>query len=174
MLSDTEMQNLDREWITIRALWLILYVMLAMCLIIANVSNDHEEVSNLDTSNVLRYTVYGMALLSFIASYRIRQLMLMVEKGGFDRFVEVIPLYHIIKDRHDGAAQAVLARFVVYSILWGSLLAAIGSYGLVLRFAINDFLSLYILAGISAAFLYILRPRKAKLIEMVAHANRMA
>ncbi len=174
MLDDIELRNLDKGWLIIRVLWATLYAILGICLIVANISDAHAEINDISgTSDILRYVVCGMALFTFAVSYIIRRLMLRLDEISFNRCLELVPLYHTIRESHDDPVQMILARFVICSILYGTLLAAVGTYGLVVRFATNDFFSLYVLVGVSAIFLYVLRPRKNRLLAMAVEAKRM-
>lgn len=179
MLDEIEVQNLNKEWSAIRLFWVVLYAVLVACLILANLADslgqtdstlNSENTSN--TESILRYTIYGISLVVFGISYRIRRFMLRTEKTKFDHYLKWIPLYNSIRERRHGAAQMALARYIACTMFFGVLLATIGTFGLVLYLANDDVFSLYVLAGISAGLLFLLRPRKQSLVALVVEAKR--
>lgn len=172
MIDKTETWYLDIRWRLIRVLWVALFVGLAICLVVANtIDYPNTTTRNTAVDSISRYVIYAMSLLVLITSHVIRRATT-TGKARFDRWLELIPLFHLITDSYPGPARVNVARYVTGTLVQGALIGVLGIYGLALRIAAADFVSLYALVGISAVLLVLQRPRKRELISLAEEAKR--
>ena len=157
MLDEFELRELDTRLLIIRFLWAVIsFVPLLVYVVIANVPDFHPELSDDPDAalafDIMRYWMYGTSAVVLYMAYRFRKRAAAPDAAG-------------------PSAEAVsiaAARYQTGIILTVALCEAVGIYGFVLCLIDSDFLSLYLLVGIAAVSLWLVRPRRAELIELAA------
>lgn len=176
MLNDDEMRDIEKGFNTIRLIWVMIVIALAVFIIIANVigkegtitgNNDPDE-----TFLLISYILYAIGAIILGIVYFIRRAITN-QKSAISRiasFLSTISPSTIIASR--GNPRSAVGRYLVGILICSALIEAIGIYGLIIFIINADFLSLYFLIGIAAAAQLYFRPKKQEIIDLATQIKQ--
>jgi hypothetical protein len=176
MLNDDEMRDIETGFNTIRLVWVMIVIALAVFIIIANVigkegtitgNNDPDE-----TFLLIGYILYAIGAIILGIVYFIRRAITN-QKSAISRivgFLSTISPSTIMASR--GNPRSAVGRYLVGILICSALIEAIGIYGLIIFIINADFLSLYFLIGIAAAAQLYFRPKKQEIIDLATQIKQ--
>lgn len=171
MLDEFELRELDTRLLRIRILWATFFIALLVYVVVANVSDFHPELSDDPDAalglDIMRYWMYGTSAVLLYYAYRFRKRMA-TRSETIPRALGSLAPSAGAADPSAEAVSIAAARYRIGIILTVLLCQTVGIFGFVLCLIDSDFLSLYLLVGIAAVSLWLVRPRRAELIELAA------
>jgi hypothetical protein len=153
MLDEFERSEIHRRWVPICILWILLLLSLSVLGIVASVVGpravSHTPSDAYEPVHLVKYVLCVMSALELSLSYVIRRS---------------------IVNRRTRIYRS-MGSYLFGMTVAGSLCVTVGIYGLVVFRVEASYLWLYILLGISAVALVLLRPRKKDLADVMLHSK---
>jgi len=147
-------QELDKGLLTLRVIWFAMLISLAIYLFIGlRVGTRFQSPVNEETFRILRTVLYVVAFATLMITRYIRKLILS-GKGQNRQPTQT-------------SQPPVLQKYSTAMIVALALSESIGIYGLLLFFLGKNPMDLYLLILISAAAMFMYRPRKDEVISLV-------
>ncbi len=151
--------ELDKGLRTLKLIWFAMLVSLTIYLFIGlYVGPDLQPSTSRETLDLFRPILYGFAFITLILSRYIRR-MIMSGKGRREPPGQVPP-------------QSVFQRYSTATVIAFAMSESIGIYGLLLFFLGKNQTDLYLLLLLSAAALWICRPRKDNLMNLLRESQK--
>ena len=150
MITDEE---LGKGLLTLKAIWFSMLVSLALYLFIGlQVATNLQIPMNENTFAVLKSALYVLAFVTLIITKYVKKLILSA-KGQY-------------RPATQGYRHPVLQKYATAMIVAWALSESIGIYGLVLFLLGKNTTDLYLLLLISAAAMFMYRPRRDEVINL--------
>jgi hypothetical protein len=147
-------EEFGKELVVLKLIWFAMLISLAVYLFVGLQVGESIKVSmNADTFSVLRSILYVVAFVELIITKYIRNLILSA-KGQF-------------KPATQGIRHPVIQKYTTAMMVALGLSESIGIYGLILFFLGKNTTDLYLLILISAAAMFMYRPKKEEVISML-------
>lgn len=176
MLNDDEMRDIERGFNTIRLIWVMMVIALAVLIIIANViGKEGTIIGNNSPDPTLQrvgYILYAVGAILLGIVYFIRrsitnQKSAILRIAGF-----LLGAGFLGIGSSSGNPASAVGRYLLGIIVSSALIEAIGIYGLAIFMINADFLSLYLLIVIAAAAHLYFRPKKQELIDLATQIKQ--
>ena len=152
-------QELEKGLLTLKIVWIAMLASLAMYLFVGLlVSANIKSSLDADTFKTIKTVLYAAAPAVMFATRFVRNLVLS-RKG---RQTQPNPAF----------PNSTLQKYVSATIVALAMSESIGIFGLVLFFLGKNLMDLYLLLLISAAAMFIYRPRKEEMAGMMHENSR--
>ncbi len=152
-------QEFDKGLLTLKMIWFAMLISQVLYLFVGlYIGTDLRPSMNEETFNLFRGALYVFAFVTLIISRFIRKLIL----SGRGQ----------LKLATRAFQQSTLQRYTTATIVSLAMSESIGIYGLLLFFLGKNHMDLYLLLLISAAALWVYRPRKDELIHLARESPR--
>ncbi len=172
MLTDHELQDIDRGLIVIRLIWIGLIIALGVYIVIANILGEGMISDSDETFVIVGYVLYTIGAMMLALVYFLRK-SITNHKSLFSRlsgFVSMTDISTIIVS--GGNPQSAIGRYVGGLLICFGWIEAVGIFGLVLFIVNGNFLDLYLLVGIAIVAQLYFRPRKQELIDLTTQLKQ--
>jgi hypothetical protein len=158
MITDEE---LGKGLLTLKAIWFSMLVSLALYLFIGlQVATNLQIPMNEDTFAVLKSALYVLAFVTLIITQYVKKLILSA-KGQYRPAIQ-------------GYRHPVIQKYTTAMIVAWALSESIGIYGLVLFLLGKNPTDLYLLLLISAAAMFMYRPRRDEVISLFQKSGEVS
>lgn len=155
--------SIERQWLTVRVTWVATSLALASCLVVATVTGPGTDPSN-GRNYVLGGAVLVVSVVLLAGTNAVRRTIANLE--GPSRGGDSLPLLSAV------LRAPILNTYNGRMLVVAELCLLPGVCGLILFLVERDFLWPYLLVGISAAALILLRPRKKELIDLALRSKQ--
>ncbi len=151
-------QELNKGMLNLQIMWLAMLASLGIYLFVGfRVETIVQVPMDKDTFAIIKKVLYVVAFLTLIATRYIRKLFL----SGKIRY----------RPPAQTSQHPALQKYTAITILALAMLESIGIYGLILFLIGKNTLDLYLLILISAAAIFIYRPRKDEVIKLAQESR---
>lgn len=153
-LDEFEKTEIERRWIVLGVVWALFLAGPVASLVIATVlGTEAASAVASDTSEPTYLVKYALSVMSAM----VLSLAFLVRRAATNP---------------RGRINRFASSYLVSMIVAGSLCESVSIYGLAVFFVEGACLWLYLLVGISAVALVVLRPRKRELIDLAIHSRQ--
>jgi hypothetical protein len=155
MLSQQELDQIEKGWAKIMVIWIALLSSLAFYLVICMAVGNQIPVSMEGPQlEVFKYALFGISVMTLAGAYFFRKLLI-------KKIARPVKETAFQSHTHPAVAKYLTAMLIVMALS-----DSVGIYGMVLFFISKDAVSLYQLMILAAIAMIMFRPKKEELIEV--------
>ena len=176
MLTNDEINSIDRALLPMRIIWVALLIACGVYLIIANIITTGTLLTDGEAPDrvlkLVGYFLYAIGAIQLLIAYYLRKAV-NNQKSIFSRFFNSQQMPDPSTDTTQlDWAETGTARYFIVLFICLAFAESIAIYGLIICIMSADFFSLYLLVGIAIAAQLYFRPKKMELMNLVLRIKR--